>query len=153
VTDAADTLASQFFAAIERGDLNAIRELYSPEVAVWHNVTGRSQTREENLAPALFYRASLQPSVRGARTGILPGADSFNATFSTDSSHPAILSQHPSASLSMSPTARSSVSSSTSTLPLSAVSSLRASVPIDCGKLEMTAPTSATVDRAGNGFE
>ena len=46
----ADTIASKFFAAIERGDLAAVRDLYSPEVEVWHNVTGRSQTREENLA-------------------------------------------------------------------------------------------------------
>jgi len=55
VTDAADKLASQFFAAIERGDLDAIRELYSPDVEVWHNVTGRSQTREENLALLRYF--------------------------------------------------------------------------------------------------
>ena len=44
-----ETIASEFFAAIEQGDLDAVRELYSPHVEVWHNVTGRSQTREENL--------------------------------------------------------------------------------------------------------
>ena len=51
----ADTIASNFFAAIERGDLDAVRELYSPQVEVWHNVTGRSQTREENLALLRYF--------------------------------------------------------------------------------------------------
>jgi ketosteroid isomerase-like protein len=49
VDDGIDALASDFFAAIERGDLSAVRELYSPDVEVWHNVTGRTQTRAENL--------------------------------------------------------------------------------------------------------
>jgi len=49
VTNETETIASAFFAAIERGDLDAIRELYSPEAVIWHNVTGQSQTREENL--------------------------------------------------------------------------------------------------------
>ena len=31
-----DTIASDLFAAIERGDLDAVRELYSPEVEIWH---------------------------------------------------------------------------------------------------------------------
>ena len=50
-----ETAASEFFAAIERGDLDAVRELYSPQVEVWHNVTGRSQTREENLALLRYF--------------------------------------------------------------------------------------------------
>jgi ketosteroid isomerase-like protein len=50
-----DTLASEFFAAIERGDLDEVRELYSPEAAIWHNVTGRSQTRDENLALLRYF--------------------------------------------------------------------------------------------------
>lgn len=44
-----DAVASRFFAAIERGDLDAVRELYAPDVQVWHNVTNRTQTRDENL--------------------------------------------------------------------------------------------------------
>jgi ketosteroid isomerase-like protein len=43
-------IASSFFAALEARDLAAVREIYSPDVAVWHNVTGRTQTRDENLA-------------------------------------------------------------------------------------------------------
>ena len=50
-----DTIASEFFAAIARGDLDAVRELYSPEARIWHNVTGKSQTREENLALLRYF--------------------------------------------------------------------------------------------------
>jgi ketosteroid isomerase-like protein len=55
MTDEADTIASRFFAAIERADLDAVREIYSPGAAIWHNVTGRSQTREENLALLRYF--------------------------------------------------------------------------------------------------
>ncbi len=55
MTDTTEIIASEFFAAIERGDFDAIRELYSPQVEVWHNVTGRSQTREENLALLRYF--------------------------------------------------------------------------------------------------
>jgi ketosteroid isomerase-like protein len=55
VADEADQIASAFFAAIERGDLAAVRELYSPRAEIWHNVTGRSQTREENLALLRYF--------------------------------------------------------------------------------------------------
>ena len=55
MTDATETIASEFFAAIERGDLDAVREIYSPQVEVWHNVTGKSQTREENLALLRYF--------------------------------------------------------------------------------------------------
>jgi ketosteroid isomerase-like protein len=55
VTDQTDAIALRFFAAIERGDLDAVRELYAPEAEIWHNVTGRSQTREENLALLRFF--------------------------------------------------------------------------------------------------
>jgi len=55
VTDETDTIASAFFAAIERGDLEAVRDLYSPEAEIWHNVTDRSQTREENLSLLRYF--------------------------------------------------------------------------------------------------
>lgn len=53
--DRTESLASAFFAAIERGDLDAVRELYAPDVEVWHNVTGRTQTREENLGLLRYF--------------------------------------------------------------------------------------------------
>ncbi len=45
-----DALADDFFAAIAGRDLDRVREIYAPSVEVWHNVTRRAQTREENLA-------------------------------------------------------------------------------------------------------
>jgi ketosteroid isomerase-like protein len=55
VTEETNTIALEFFAAIERGDLDAVRELYSPDARIWHNVTGKSQTREENLALLRYF--------------------------------------------------------------------------------------------------
>jgi ketosteroid isomerase-like protein len=55
MSDDTDTIASEFFAAIERGDLDAVRELYSPEARIWHNVTGQSQTREDNLSLLRYF--------------------------------------------------------------------------------------------------
>ena len=55
VANEIDSVASELFAAIERGDLDAVRELYSPEVEIWHNVTGKTQTREENLVLLRYF--------------------------------------------------------------------------------------------------
>jgi ketosteroid isomerase-like protein len=42
-------VAERLFAAIEAGDLDAVRSIYAESVEVWHN-TGRDvQTRDENL--------------------------------------------------------------------------------------------------------
>jgi ketosteroid isomerase-like protein len=46
MTDVADRL----FAAVETGDLEAVRALYAPGAVVWHNTDGAEQTVEENLA-------------------------------------------------------------------------------------------------------
>lgn len=42
-------LAERFFAALEAGDVDAVRDLYADDAAVWHNTDGVTQTREENL--------------------------------------------------------------------------------------------------------
>ena len=55
MTEDIEAIATGLFAAIERGDLAAVRELYSPAVEIWHNVTGRTQTRDENLALLRFF--------------------------------------------------------------------------------------------------
>jgi ketosteroid isomerase-like protein len=49
------SIAERFFGAIERGDLEAVRDLYAPDVRVWHNVTGRTQTRDQNLQLLTFF--------------------------------------------------------------------------------------------------
>jgi ketosteroid isomerase-like protein len=56
-------VARRFFAAIERGDLAAVRELYAPDVVVWHCFDRREKTREENLAML----ADALGAVRGLR--------------------------------------------------------------------------------------
>ncbi|MDQ3601921.1 MAG: nuclear transport factor 2 family protein [Actinomycetota bacterium] len=45
-TDVADRL----FSAIEAGDVDAIRMVYSPDVVVWHNVDEQVEDRDANLA-------------------------------------------------------------------------------------------------------
>jgi ketosteroid isomerase-like protein len=42
--------ADRLFRSIERGDISAIREVYSPNAKIWHNNDGKTQTVEENLA-------------------------------------------------------------------------------------------------------
>ena len=47
--DEIETLAAAFFSAIERGDVEAVRELYSPDARVWHNFDQLEQTVDQNL--------------------------------------------------------------------------------------------------------
>ena len=48
-------VGERFFRAIEAGDIDTVREIYHPDVVVWHNTSGlenqqRGQNREENTA-------------------------------------------------------------------------------------------------------
>lgn len=54
-----DALANDFFDAIAGRDLERVAEVYDPAVEVWHNVTGQTQTREENLALLDRFTSSL----------------------------------------------------------------------------------------------
>ncbi|GAC1586786.1 MAG: nuclear transport factor 2 family protein [Acidimicrobiales bacterium] len=45
----ADAVGRQLFEAIERGDIDAVRALYSPDIAVWHNFDEIEQDAEANL--------------------------------------------------------------------------------------------------------
>jgi len=42
-------LAEHFFSAIERGDLEAVRNIYAHDAIIWHNTDNASVTAEENL--------------------------------------------------------------------------------------------------------
>src|SRR5262245_15548060 len=55
MSDDLRTVASDLFAAIERGDLEAVRGLYAENVEIWHNVTGKTQTRDEHLRLLEFF--------------------------------------------------------------------------------------------------
>jgi len=42
--------AEKLFRAIENGDIDAIRNIYTPETKIWHNNDGIAQSVEQNLA-------------------------------------------------------------------------------------------------------
>ena len=42
-------VAERLFAAIQAGEVEAVRELYSPDVVIWHNFDQVEQTRDQNL--------------------------------------------------------------------------------------------------------
>jgi ketosteroid isomerase-like protein len=42
-------LAEALMSAIQRGDVEAVRQLYSPDAVIWHNFDGVEQKAEENL--------------------------------------------------------------------------------------------------------
>jgi uncharacterized protein len=43
-------IAEKLFRAIENGDIDAIRNIYTPETKIWHNNDGIAQSVEQNLA-------------------------------------------------------------------------------------------------------
>ena len=43
-------LCHRFLDAIERGDHDAVAEIYAPEFRMWVNLTGSESTRDDNLA-------------------------------------------------------------------------------------------------------
>jgi uncharacterized protein len=42
-------VADRLFKAIERGDVDAIRNIYSADCKIWHNNDGQTQSPDENL--------------------------------------------------------------------------------------------------------
>lgn len=52
-------LGDRFFAAIEAGDLDTVREVYAPHAQIWHNHDGVTQDREENLRTLAWVVANL----------------------------------------------------------------------------------------------
>lgn len=41
--------AKRFFDAIEQGDVDTVRDSYTPDVEIWHNFDDLIQTREQNV--------------------------------------------------------------------------------------------------------
>jgi ketosteroid isomerase-like protein len=41
-------LAKRFFDGLENGNIGILREVYAPNVRIWHNTDGQEQTLEEN---------------------------------------------------------------------------------------------------------
>jgi ketosteroid isomerase-like protein len=42
-------VAARLFAAIEAGDIDAVRDVYAHDAVIWHNTDGVEQTPEDNL--------------------------------------------------------------------------------------------------------
>ncbi|HEX2591283.1 MAG TPA: nuclear transport factor 2 family protein [Rhizomicrobium sp.] len=43
------SLAKRFFDGIEQGNVNILREVYSPDVGIWHNTDDLVQTVDDNV--------------------------------------------------------------------------------------------------------
>jgi ketosteroid isomerase-like protein len=50
MNDAAMQTADKLFHAIESGDVDAIRNIYTPDTKIWHNNDGIAQSVDQNLA-------------------------------------------------------------------------------------------------------
>ena len=48
-------LLDALFAAIPRGDIDAVEQLYADDIEVWHNVTGTSMDKAANLKLLAFW--------------------------------------------------------------------------------------------------
>jgi ketosteroid isomerase-like protein len=46
----ASKVADLFFRAIEESDLDALRQIYHDDIQIWHNFSGVSQNKAENIA-------------------------------------------------------------------------------------------------------
>ena len=53
-------VADRLLAAIGAGDADAVRSIYAPDAALWHNFDQRDQTVDENLATAANQPAHLR---------------------------------------------------------------------------------------------
>ncbi|MCK9520890.1 MAG: nuclear transport factor 2 family protein, partial [Dehalococcoidia bacterium] len=42
-------ILDRFFGAVEAGDIETAAEIYAPNVGIWHNFDGVTQSREESL--------------------------------------------------------------------------------------------------------
>jgi uncharacterized protein len=54
-----NALADRFLTAIERGDLDTVGTIYSPQAEIWHNFDNIVQTRDENLRQVKFFSSRL----------------------------------------------------------------------------------------------
>lgn len=48
--DSIRAVAERFFAAVEAGDADTVRDSYAPDVVIWHGHTRQAQDRDTNVA-------------------------------------------------------------------------------------------------------
>ena len=58
--DAHTELAERFFAAIEAGDIAAVRAMYAPGAEIWHNTDGLVQDRDDNARTLAWITTNLR---------------------------------------------------------------------------------------------
>ena len=72
---ALDDVAEHFFAAVEKGDIETVRDIYSPEARIWHNFDNYASTREENLGVLRWVTKHIDSfRFEEVRRTFLPGA-------------------------------------------------------------------------------
>jgi uncharacterized protein len=53
-------LAERLFKAIEAGDIDAVRDIYAPDAAIWHNTDGLTQVPADNLRTLSWIATNLR---------------------------------------------------------------------------------------------
>ena len=53
-------VADRFFAAIEAGDIAAVRDIYAPDAEIWHNTDGLVQSPDDNARTLGWIAANLR---------------------------------------------------------------------------------------------
>ncbi len=56
---AVDALADRFFAAVERGDIDAVDGIYTADARVWHNYDDVAQDRDANMRVLRWFTGRL----------------------------------------------------------------------------------------------
>ncbi len=55
------SIEQRFFTAVTTGDAAAMREIYAPDVAVWHNYDGLDQTCEDSIRTLMWLHRRVGP--------------------------------------------------------------------------------------------
>jgi ketosteroid isomerase-like protein len=58
-TPSVDAVLDRFFAAVEAGDIDAVEEIYDPDVQVWLNVTSQAIDRKQSLGVLRYFTERL----------------------------------------------------------------------------------------------
>jgi ketosteroid isomerase-like protein len=65
--DAIVELAKNFFNAVERGDVNALKNYYAPNAKIWHNTDELEQTPDDNVQTLQGFVARIRDRRYGDR--------------------------------------------------------------------------------------
>jgi uncharacterized protein len=58
-TPSVDAVLDRFFTAIEAGEIDAVEEIYDPDVEVWLNVTAQAINRKQSLGVLRYFTKRL----------------------------------------------------------------------------------------------